>query len=159
MTTTAATLNRYASQLAGEPVTIACERDSRFQDGAGEYVYYDGDTLTFDSVIHLPRKTCNALYRLVSRDSRRLPTSAAGLVTNGGAPVDLPDGRAVHVLLHGATHIRESSSDEGRVECDTYRNGWQAVRLFGFPASEARQILRGMTVAHRESRADYLTVC
>lgn len=68
-------------------------------------------------------------------------------------------GNAVHLLLHEATHIRDDSTDEARVECDTSKNAWSAVKLFHLAAWQDRQILRGMAVAHLDSVPSYLRDC
>lgn len=149
-----------ASQLAGERVSVSCERNQSFNTEDRAYTLWtDSDgTVIFDPVIHLAAGTCDALNRLVVRDGR--PHAAVkGLATNGGTTVDIPDAGAVHLLLHEALHIRESSTDEARVECDTSLNAWSALRLFKLPAWRDRQILRGMRLAHLASDASYLGDC
>ncbi|MEO9174967.1 MAG: hypothetical protein ABI317_05585, partial [Gaiellales bacterium] len=58
-----------------------------------------------------------------------------------------------------ATHILEQSTNEARVECDSYRNRWSAVRLFGFSSTMDAAVMRGITVAHESSPASYLKDC
>lgn len=149
-----------ASQLAGTPVTISCERNARFSDASRAYTLWESEdgTIVFDPVIHLAAGTCNELNRLVVRDGRR-HVAREQILTDSGAVVDLAGGGAIHLLLHEALHIREESTDESRVECDTNRNAWSAVALFRLAAWRDRQILRGMRVAHLESASSYLAVC
>lgn len=150
----------YASSLAGRPVTVTCDRDQSFTDGLLGYTLYDSTGYVYP-VIYLPASTCNRLNVLASPrrhgviDGRqgRAVASVAASVT------DLPDGSAVDTLIHEATHIREQSTDEARVECDSYRNRWSAVRLFRLSAARSGEIMRGMKAAHESSLASYLTDC
>jgi hypothetical protein len=150
----------YASQLAGRPVQVACHRDQSFEAGVLGYTLYDAEGVVYP-VIYLPASTCNRLNELASPsrllvvDTRKGRTSAS--VERSSA--DLPDGFAVDTLIHEATHIREQSTNEARVECDSYRNRWSAVKLFRLPASKDRQVMRGMTAAHLASPASYLKDC
>jgi hypothetical protein len=157
----AAAVTSYASSLAGQPVTIACNRDQSFKDDVLGYTLFDADTGYVYPVIYLPASTCKRLNdlaaprRLLVADTRKGRAVAA----SARSAVDLPDGSAVDTLIHEATHILEQSTDEARVECDSYRNRWSAVKLFHLSATEDGQIMRGMSVAHFQSPADYLTDC
>lgn len=156
-----AAVTSYASDLAGRPVTIACNRDQSFKDDVLGYTLFDADTGYVYPVIYLPASTCkrlNALaapHRLLVADTRKGRTAAS----SARSTVDLPDGSAVDTLIHEATHILEQSTDEARVECDSYRNRWSAVKLFHLSAAEDSRIMRGMSAAHFQSPADYLTDC
>lgn len=150
-----------ASNLAGTPVSVSCQRNQDFTSGVEAYTLgtQNGDgTITVDPVLHFSRGTCNELIRLVVRDGR--PHHAhSWLVTNGGQIVDLPGGSAVHILEHEALHVREQSADEARVECLAEENRATAVGAFHFAAWQAKQILRGFVVAHLDSSrapVDYL---
>jgi hypothetical protein len=152
-------ITSYASSLAGRPVTVRCNRDQSFTNGLLGYTLYDATGYVYP-VIYLPASTCNRLNVLAwpsrlrvidGRQPRALASVAAG--------TDLPDGAAVDTLIHEATHIREQSTDEARVECDSYRNRWSAVKLFHFSAARSRAILRGMHAAHEASPASYLADC
>jgi hypothetical protein len=154
------TVTSYASQLAGRPVTIACHRDQSFAVGVLGYTLYDEAGVVYP-VIYLPASTCNRLNalaspsRLVVRDTRRSRTAASAQ----RASSDLSDGAAVDTLIHEATHIREQSTNESRVECDSYRNRWSAVKLFHLPAARDRAIMRGIIAAHVASPPSYLKDC
>jgi hypothetical protein len=150
----------HASQLAGRPVTIACNRDQSFKDDMLGYTLYD-DTGYVYPVIYLPASTCKRLNdlaaprRLLVADTRK----GRAVASSARLAVDLPDGSAVDTLIHEATHILEQSTDEARVECDSYRNRWSAVKLFHLSATQDSQIMRGITTAHLQSPPDYLTDC
>ena len=154
------TITSYASQLAGRPVTIACHRDQSFATDVLGYTLYDASGYVYP-VIYLPASTCNRLNaltspsRLVVVDTRKGRTAASAQ----RASTDLPDGAAVDTLIHEATHIREQSTNEARVECDSYRNRWSAVKLFRLPAARDQAIMRGITAAHVASPPSYLKDC
>ena len=155
-----AAITSYASSLAGTPVTVTCNRDQSFARGTLGYTLYDADGVVYP-VVYLPASTCKRLNelasptRLVVLDTRK----GRSLASASRTAADLPDGAAVDTLIHEATHIREQSTDEARVECDSYRNRWSAVKLFRLGAREDARILRGMTAAHVASPANYLTDC
>jgi hypothetical protein len=90
--------------------------------------------------------------RLVVVDTRR----SHGAAQDG---VDIANGTAVDTLIHEATHIREQSTDESRVECDSYRNRWSAVKLFRLSARMDAAVMRGITAAHEASPPSYLRDC
>jgi hypothetical protein len=154
-------ITSYASSLAGRPVTVRCNRDQSFTNGLLGYTLYDPTGYVYP-VIYLPASTCNRLnmlawpsaLRVIDGRQRRAVASVAAAGGN-----DLPDGAAVDTLIHEATHIREQSTDEARVECDSYRNRWSAVKLFHLSAARNRAILRGMRAAHEASPASYLADC
>jgi hypothetical protein len=150
----------YASSLAGTPVAVVCNRDQSFDKGTLGYTLYDDQGVVYPT-IYLPASTCNRLNTLAS-PSRLVVTTTRKARALAAAPpttADLPDGAAVDTLIHEATHIREQSTDEARVECDSYRNRWSAVKLFRLSAKENRSIMRGVTAAHLASPADYLMEC
>jgi hypothetical protein len=150
----------YASSLAGTPVAVTCNRDQSFGTGELGYTLYDAQGVVHPT-IYLPASTCNRLNALAAPS--RLPATRAGagrvLAAAPTPETDLPDGAAVDTLLHEATHIREQSTDEARVECDAYRNRWSAVKLFRLSGKQNRSVLRGVTASHLSSPADYLRDC
>jgi hypothetical protein len=147
----------YASSLAGRAVTVQCNRDQSFDSGELGYTLYDSSGTVYP-VIYLPATMCKRLntlagpQRLVARRGRTAAQRAA-------AKIDVPDGTAVDTLIHEATHILEQSTNEARVECDSYRNRWSAVRLFGLSSAMDAAVMRGITVAHLASPASYLRDC
>jgi hypothetical protein len=151
-------LTSYASTLAGRPVTVQCNRVQSFAPGELGYTLYDPATKVVYPAIYLPSTMCNRLNtladpsRLVVVDTRRSHgTSRTG--------VDVVNGTAVDTLIHEATHIREQSTDESRVECDSYRNRWSAVKLFRLSARMDAAVMRGITAAHEASPPSYLRDC
>jgi hypothetical protein len=154
-----AAVTSYASQLAGRPVTIACNRDQSFKDDVLGYTLFDDSGYVYP-VIYLPASTCKRLNDLASPRRLLVADTRKGRTAAGArSAADLPDGSAVDTLIHEATHILEQSTDEARVECDSYRNRWSAVKLFHLSATEDSRIMRGITVAHLQSPPDYLTDC
>jgi hypothetical protein len=150
----------YASSLAGTPVSVACNRDQSFDKGTLGYTRYDANGVVYP-VIYLPASTCNRLNELAGPDRLRVVDTRSGraLASVARKSVDLPDGSAVDTLIHEATHILEQSTNEARVECDSYRNRWSAVKLFRLSAKMNRSVMRGMTAAHLASPASYLKDC
>jgi hypothetical protein len=153
-------ITSYASSLAGTAVTVVCNRDQSFDRGTLGYTLYDANGVVYP-VIYLPASTCHRLNELAAPARLRVVGAHGGRALASVAPtaIDLSDGAAVDTLIHEATHIREQSTDEARVECDSYRNRWSAVKLFRLPAKRSRSVLRGMTAAHRASPASYLRTC
>ncbi|HEY1478592.1 MAG TPA: hypothetical protein VGF46_01100 [Gaiellales bacterium] len=149
----------YASQLAGRPVSIACHRDQSFQQRELGYTLYDQHGVVYP-VIYLPASTCNRLNTLASPSRLLVADMRKGHSAASSSPVvDLPDGSAVDTLIHEATHILEQSTNEARVECDSYRNRWSAVRLFRLSAAKDAEVMRGITATHLASPASYLRDC
>lgn len=150
----------YASSLAGTAVTVACDRDQSFDAGTLGYTLYDASGVVYP-VIYLPASTCNRLNELAGPAALRVVDTRTGrtLASVARSNVDVADGSAVDTLIHEATHILEQSTNEARVECDSYRNRWSAVKLFRLPARISGGILRGMTAAHLASPASYLKDC
>jgi hypothetical protein len=154
-------ITSYASTLAGRPVTVQCNRVQSFAPGELGYTLYDPATKAVYPTIYLPSTMCNRLNtladpsRLVVVDTRR-PHGAA---QSAAAQVDTANGTAVDTLIHEATHIREQSTDESRVECDSYRNRWSAVKLFHLSARMDAAVMRGITAAHEASPPSYLRDC
>lgn len=103
-------------------------------DARGGYVRFDG-------VIHLQPWICTALAN---------PTTSQQDVAF-----------AMLALQHEATHILLNSSDEGLVECTAFLNRWQLVRLFKLPAWQARWLMAGEVLAHRDGWRPpaYRSVC
>jgi hypothetical protein len=151
-------ITSYASTLAGRPVTVQCNRVQSFAPGELGYTLYDPATKVVYPTIYLPSTMCNRLNtladpsRLVVVDTRR----SQGAARDG---VDVANGTAVDTLIHEATHIREQSTDESRVECDSYRNRWSAVKLFRLSARMDAAVMRGITAAHEASPPSYLRDC
>src|ERR1700712_5850844 len=148
-----------ASTLAGRPTTVTCNRDQSFD--AGELGY----TLAEDGVvyptIYLPASTCNRLNNLANpqlvvvdkRPASKVIVSAAALA------IDLPDGSSVDTLRHEATHILEQSTDEARVECDSFQHRDAAVDLFPLSPKQRARVMRGVVATHQNSDPSYLTIC
>jgi hypothetical protein len=158
MAFTLATLDRYASALAGESVTVDCRSQwVRGGDVLG-YVEFDAATGRFIPTIHLPARACKRLetlgVRVVTRSSE-----AEESISAGGPIMDYPDGEAVLALEHEALHILTNSRDESYVECLAYRNRWSVVRLFKLAAWKARTILWGMKATHLETPSSYRRDC
>jgi hypothetical protein len=153
-------ITSYASRLAGTAVTVVCNRDQSFDRGTLGYTLYDANGVVYPA-IYLPASTCNRLNELAGPDRLRVVDTRTGraLASVAQNTVDMSDGSAVDTLIHEATHIREQSTNEARVECDSYRNRWSAVKLFRLSATKSRSVLRGVTAAHLASPASYLTDC
>ena len=151
----------YASSLAGTPVTVTCNRDQSFDKGTLGYTLYDAQGVVYPT-IYLPASTCNRLNKLAAPGRLVVTVARKGrtLAATTAAATDLPDGAAVDTLIHEATHIREQSTDEARVECDSYRNRWSAVKLFR-PVARKRiaASCAESPPSHLASAADYLTDC
>jgi hypothetical protein len=151
----------YASTLAGRPVAVQCNRVQSFARGELGYTLYDPSSGTVFPVIYLPSTMCNRLnalagaQRLAVVDTR----TSHSIAQAAAASVDLSDGTAVDTLIHEATHILEQSTDESRVECDSYRNRWSAVKLFHLSSRMDAAIMRGITAAHESSPRSYLKDC
>jgi hypothetical protein len=149
-----------ASTLANRVVTVACSRDSSFGQGELGYTLADANGVVYPT-IHLPASTCNRLNLLASgrvalvdkRASRRPMVSAAA------AAIDLPDGAAADTLIHEATHIAEQSTDEARVECDSYRDRARVLDAFTLTGKQRARVERGIEITHRNSDPSYLTIC
>jgi hypothetical protein len=150
----------YASSLAGTAVTVVCNRDQSFDRGTLGYTMYDANGVVYP-VIYLPASTCHRLNQLAGPERLRAVDTRRGraLAAVATKTIELSDGAAVDTLIHEATHILEQSTDEARVECDSYRNRWSAVKLFRLSAHKSRSVLRGMTAAHLASPESYLRDC
>jgi hypothetical protein len=150
----------YASSLAGRPVAVVCNRDQSFDPGTLGYTLYDARGVVYPA-IYLPASTCRRLNELAGPARPKLVDRRSGRVLGAVVrrSVDLPDGSAVDTLIHETTHILEQSTNEARVECDSYRNRWSALKLFRLAAKQASGIMRGMTAAHLASPASYLKNC
>jgi hypothetical protein len=148
-----------ASQLAGRSVTVACNRDSSF--AADELGYTLAENGTVYPVIHLPASTCSRLNRMAAggisvvdrRARKRMTVSAAA------AAIDLPDGSAAGTLIHEATHILEQSTDEARVECDSYTNRVQVLDAFRLTGKVRMRVEKGIEATHWTSDPSYLAIC
>jgi hypothetical protein len=151
----------YASTLAGRPVAVQCNRVQSFARGELGYTLYDPASGTVFPVIYLPSTMCNRLnalagpQRLLVADTRTRHTVAQA----AAATIDVSNGTAVDTLIHEATHILEQSTDEARVECDSYRNRWSAVKLFHLSSRMDAALMRGITAAHESSPRSYLKDC
>jgi hypothetical protein len=150
----------YASSLAGTQVSVACNRDQSFDVGTLGYTLYDASGVVYP-VIYLPASTCNRLNELAGPTRLKVVDTRNGrvLASVGRKEVDLPDGAAVDTLIHEATHILEQSTNEARVECDSYRNRWSAVKLFRLSTKQNGSVMRGIAAAHLASPASYLQDC
>lgn len=132
------TLESYASQVARTSVTISCDAPAAFATDDPNVVT-QGYTVSVDGVflgeIHLPRDRCQRLQHL----------DAAQTID----PLD------VLTLMHEATHIALSSTDECRVEAVARANEWQLVRLFRLAAWRAKAILWGAKIVETDMLAEY----
>lgn len=128
-----ATINAYASQFAGTPVTISCEADATFPRGLAGYTVFVGGQVV--PLVHLPSSTCARLEHI---------DTASTIV-----PAD------VLALAHEATHVALDSMDECLVETTALANDWQLVRLFKLAAWRARAILAGAVRVDAELPAVY----
>ena len=148
----------YASQLSGQTVTVVCNRDQSFDTGELGYTLYENGVVY--PTIYLPASTCNRLNNLTASNLRIVDKRKTRLVQSAAASaVDLPDGSAVDTLVHEATHILEQSTDEARVECDSYRNRAKALSLFGLSSRQHAKVMRGIVATHENSDPSYLTIC
>lgn len=147
----------YASQLAGAPVSVACHRDQSFERGVLGYTLYE-DGVVYPT-IYLPASTCNRLNNLTAANLRIVDRRPHRVTESADAAIDLPDGSAVDTLVHEATHILEQSTDEARVECDSYRHRAKALRLFDLTRAQRVRVMRGIVATHRASDPTYLTIC
>jgi hypothetical protein len=170
-------LNQYATLLAGKPVTVACQRDQSFDAGLRGYTLWYGDdpaNPSYVQVIYLPYSTCQRLIAIITpphvSGNRKRPVTRIGSIVSPGEPNPMAaeginvesDGYALETILHESTHLRENSTDEARVECDTHLNAWQAVKPLGLPAWRAQATLDAMTEAHDTSEVspiNYLADC
>jgi hypothetical protein len=138
-------------------VTVQCDRDQSFD--AGQLGYTLAENGVVYPTIYLPASTCNRLNNLanplvvVDKRPSKVIESAAALA------IDLPDGSAVDTLIHEATHILEQSTDEARVECDSYTNRAAALDLFPLSAKMKARVMRGVIATHENSDPSYLTIC
>jgi hypothetical protein len=150
----------YASSLAGRAVTVTCNRDQSFDAGELGYTLYDSSGTVYP-VIYLPATMCKRLNALAGPQRLALVDTRKGrtVAQRAAAKIDVPDGTAVDTLIHEATHILEQSTNEARVECDSYRNRWSAVRLFRLSSKMDAAVMRGITVTHLASPASYLRDC
>lgn len=119
-----ATIDQYASQVAGTPVAIVCSTKMTPGDYGAVYFSADGSP---QPTIYLRKSMCNDL-RHADRD-RRI-TSDTSL--------------AMLALTHECEHIALRSQDETLVERTAIRNRWQMVKLFKLPSSIARYLMGGM---------------
>jgi hypothetical protein len=147
-----------ASTLAGRPTTVVCNRDQSFDPGELGYTLAENGVVY--PTIYLPASTCNRLNMLMAPQLVVVDRRPSKVIASAAAPaIDLPDGSAVDTLVHEATHILEQSTDEARVECDSYRNRAAAVDLFPLAARQKARVMRGVIATHQDSDPSYLTIC
>lgn len=118
------TLNHYASQVAGTPVTISCDPDSTFEPGVQAYVVWINGAPV--PTIHLRRAICTELEHVDTGDI---------------IPADFL------YLEHEAQHIAMRSKNECDVERSALANAWGLIRQFHLPAWRTRAILAGLPYA------------
>jgi hypothetical protein len=149
----------YASQLSGQTVTVVCNRDQSFDAGELGYTLYENGVVY--PTIYLPASTCNRLNNLTAANLRIVDKRKTRVVQSAAAAaaIDLPNGSAVDTLVHEATHILEQSTDEARVECDSYKNRAKALALFGLSSRQNAKVMRGIVATHENSDPSYLTIC
>lgn len=161
------TIESYASQVAGTPVTISCDADASFLDAAQIQAQgYDGPLSgyvlrgadgRFIPVIHLRRSLCVAVEHVDHKRARH-PIAFASLKT--GQRIDSARGAyALEAMEHEAMHIRLESGDEGLVECTAWRNRWPLVELLHLKPWVARIVMNTMTDRHDQLPAPYRTIC
>lgn len=156
-----ATIEGFASKLAGVPVTISCENDAEIHAAGADdddgYTLYSQDWTTgvmvpvFAPVIHLRVVLCDLLAHLSTPVLRDPPA----FWTFHGARYLPQDGDALLTLIHETQHIALDSADECLVEQTALANAWQLVRLFKLPAFEVPWLLTGMAEADAELGAAY----
>jgi hypothetical protein len=135
------TLNAYASQIAGRPVSIHCDTPAVYAyqfkgDTAGVAGFTVSVSGVFQGVIHLPKATCGRLQR----------------IAQGADTIDPLD---VLTLMHEATHIALASTDECVVEASAYANVWQLIRQFRLPTWRIRSLFYGMAYADTHLAPNY----
>lgn len=124
-----ATIEGYASQFAGTPITISCPTQASFAASApvSDGIVQGFVPLTASGqmlhVIVLPRDRCNRLENL-----------------DHGNVIDPSD---MAVLAHEATHIAGNDFNECRVEASAMANEWSLLRLFKVAAWRAKTVLAG----------------
>jgi hypothetical protein len=126
-----ATINQYASQIAGTPVVVVCDSPPQW----GGYVVFDGK-------IHLQPGLC-AWIRSVDKWNGLGPGSAEAMLS----------------LQHEAEHYALNTGDEALVECTTVQNRWNLVRLFKLPARIASWIMDQEVAYHHTLPAPYQNDC
>jgi hypothetical protein len=147
-----------ASTLAGRPVSVTCNRDQSFTAGELGYTLAEGGVVY--PTIYLPASTCNRLNTLIAPQLVVVDKRPSKVIESAAAlAIDLPDGSAVDTLIHEATHILEQSTDEARVECDSYTNRAAALNLFPLSAKMKARVMRGVIATHENSDPSYLTIC
>lgn len=147
-----ATIAGYASQIAGQPITINCVPDATMagDDGFTQY----GATMTILPILTVKQSVCAEVEAINKQP--RYPTS---FITYGGKRADVDGGSGLEVIEHELMHVMLQSSDEGLVDCSVYQNRWAFVKLFRFPSWIANVEMAGMAWNHDRSDPQYRTVC
>lgn len=117
---------QWASDLAGEPVSINCT--TKLEPGVWGQTYSttedDGVTLDFLAEIDLRLDLCGALRHATTFEW-----------------IDTTTAEAMLSLTHEAMHIRLRSGCESLVEATALANRWQLVKRFKLGALEARFVM------------------
>jgi hypothetical protein len=150
------TIEAYVSNAIGVPVTISCEPDASFELGVDGYVLQGGDGSILP-VIHIRQSEC-AAAQSTDRKRAKNPTQWTELSTTGQRDDEI-SGFALDVILHEASHIALQSTDEGVVECVSWRNRWALVNQFGLLPKVASMVAAGMTARHLNSDAERRAMC
>lgn len=149
-----ATIAGYASQIAGRTVTITCVSDASMLTGDDGYTQPLSSGL-IPGIVYLKHSECRTLEH-ANRKQVRYPTA---FISFNGKRADVDLGSALAVLEHETLHVALQTTDEGLVECSSYRNRWAFLKLFRFPRWVASMELAGMAWHHEQMPAAYLEDC
>lgn len=146
-------LDALASHIAGTQVTVDCYPSDDADEFAG-FVFadsYDGGvSWVMDTVIHLRGQDCGALENVLHGEQRWLRT------WDGQQDA----GYALFHLAHEAVHIATQSTDEGLVECVTYRNTYNYAKYLPVVWKDRQNIYRAAERTHYGvSDPEYRSVC
>lgn len=152
---TLATLDQYASQVAGTPVVIECDAPAQMVPGDAGFVLRGADGSILN-IIHISTDECAKAESVDRPRARNLPRY---FLDDADQRADLISGPPLEVILHEAMHISLQSLNEGLVECTAFQNSWALVRLFKLPAWVANTVLAGIAWRHEQLTGIYRTVC
>jgi hypothetical protein len=131
------TLEAYASQMAGTPISISCDAPSSFAPGVGGFVnFVDGAP---QPVIHLPAPTCDRIEH-AGRSNSIIPSDFL-------------------TITHEVEHIATRSQNECDVERLALANTWQFVRLLKLAAWRAQAIVAGLRYVDAHLQPQYHAGC
>lgn len=160
-------LEAIASQSVGTPTTIVCQNREQMQvnytalgetlgDGVLGFVIFHNGVPIYR--IHMLKRECNALYHL-NQSPPVNPRISYGVQLVDGKVADPVGGEAISVFAHEIEHLAAQSQDEAWVECTSYKNAWQVLKLFKLASWKVPQVLRGVKMSHFNSDPVYLKDC